>query len=83
MKLAELSTARAAPAVMAAAKEAVIEVGRGLVAVVAAAVIYKSVYSCSPLYSANAYQHTYLLGPKSHTETAQPCMGGTRRSDSS
>ena len=56
MKLAELSTTRAAPVVVAAAaEEAVVEAGRGLVAVVAAVAIYRSVYSCGPLYSTNAY----------------------------
>jgi hypothetical protein len=79
VKLAEPSTARAAPAVAAAAAEAA---GRGLAAAVAAVAVHRSVYSCGPLYGANAYQHAYLLGPKSHAEAAQPYAGGgARRSD--
>ena len=52
VKLAEPSTARVAPAVAAAAAEVV---GRGLAIVVAAAAIYRSVYSYGPLYGTNTY----------------------------
>ena len=52
VKPAKPSTARAAPAVAAAAVEAA---GRGLAAAAAAAAIYRSVYSCSPLYGTNTY----------------------------
>jgi len=51
-------------------------VGRGLTAAGAVAAIYRSVYSCSSLNGANAHQHAYLLGPKSHAEAAQPYAGG-------
>ena len=63
-------------------EEAVVGAGRGLAAAVAAAAIYRLVYSYGPLYSTNAHQHTYLLGLKSHAEAAQPCVGGARRSNS-
>ena len=52
VKLAELSTTRVAPVVAAVAAEVV---GRGLAIVVAAAAIYRLVYSYGPLYSTNAY----------------------------
>ena len=52
VKLAEPSTARAAPVVAAAAAEAV---GRGLAVAAAVAAIYRSVYSYGPLYSTNTY----------------------------
>jgi hypothetical protein len=54
VKPAELSTARAAPAVAAAAA-AVEAVGRGEAVLVAAAAIYRLVYSYGPLYGTNAY----------------------------
>jgi hypothetical protein len=79
VKPAEPSTARAAPAVAAAA--AAEAAGRGEAAEAAEAAIYRSVYSCGPLYSTNAHQHAYLLGPKSHAEAAQPCAGGAQRSN--
>ena len=59
VKLANPSTIRAAlvvavaVAVEAAGREEV--VGRGLAVVVAAAAIYRLVYSYSPLYSTNTY----------------------------
>jgi hypothetical protein len=53
VKLAEPSTARVALVVAAAAAAEV--VGRGEVAEVAEAAIYRLVYSCGPLYSTNAY----------------------------
>ena len=65
----------------AAEEEAVVGAGRGLAAAAAAAAIYKLVYFCGPLYGANTYQYTYLLGPKSHVEAAQPYAGGARRSN--
>jgi hypothetical protein len=52
VKLAELSTARVALVVAAAAVEVV---GRGLAIVVAVVAIYRLVYSYSPLYSTNTY----------------------------
>jgi hypothetical protein len=56
VKLAKPSTIRAALAVAAAAAaEAVVGAGRGLVAAAAAAAIYRLVYSCGSLYSANTY----------------------------
>ena len=68
VKPAKPSTVRAAPAVAAAAAGAA---GRGLAVAAAAAAIYKSEYSCGSFYSLNAYQHTYLLGPKSRTQNAR------------
>ena len=52
IKLAKLSTIRVAPVVAAAVVEVV---GRGLAIVVAAAAIYRLVYSYSPLYNTNTY----------------------------
>ena len=52
VKPAKPSTARAVLVVAAAAAEVV---GRGLAVAVAAAAIYRLVYSYSPLYSANTY----------------------------
>ena len=52
IKPAKPSTARAVPVVVVAAVEAA---GRGLAAVVAAAAIYRSVYSYGPLYNTNTY----------------------------
>jgi hypothetical protein len=49
--LAELNIVKAVAVVAAA----VVKVGRVIVVVAAAAAIYKSVYSYSSLYSANAY----------------------------
>ena len=87
VKPAELSTARAAPAVAAAV---VVEAAgrgeaakKGLAIAAAAAAIYRLVYSHSSLYSANTYQHIYLLGLKSHMEAAQPYAGRAWRSDGS
>ena len=58
IKLAEPSTARAAPVVAVAAAEVAGRgeaVGSGLAVVVAAAAIYRLVYSCGSPYSANTY----------------------------
>jgi hypothetical protein len=52
IKLAELSTARAALVVAAAVVEAV---GRGLAVAVAAVAIYRLVYFYGPLYGTNTY----------------------------
>jgi hypothetical protein len=44
--------------------------------IAAAAVIYKSVYFYSSLYSTNAYQHTHLLGLKFYIKAVQPSTKG-------
>ena len=53
--------------------------GKGLAAAVAAAAIYRLVYSYGSLYDTNTYQHAYLLGPKSYAEAARPYAGGHER----
>jgi hypothetical protein len=55
----------AAVAAVAAAAAAVVGVGRGLAVAAAAIYILVSSQILKFFYSTNAYQHTYLLGPKS------------------
>ena len=81
VKPAEPSTARVVPVVAAAAAEVVGRgeaVGSGLAVVAAAAAIYRLVYSYGSLYGANAYQHAYLLGPKSYAQAARPKTAAAR-----
>jgi hypothetical protein len=72
VKLTELSIIKAAAAVVTV----IVGVGRVIIAVAAAAAIYKLIYSYSSLYSINAYQYTHPLKLKFYIEAVQFSTGG-------